>query len=252
MHGPRTGRNSNKLTSSRRVLVAAAVLIGIIALPSPAAADVGMPMIVLVWPGAWVLFLPVVALESVVANRLLKLSAGRALRVSFVANLVSTLAGIPVTWLLLLMLQWLIIGVAVNVLPETPSTRVQALLRHVDARRCGDVAVRAVLLRIGMDRATHGPSHPRPDVRDGSRILELAGQPVELRWPDGRSRDSVGGQSRMVVRPDGGSPFVLVNGNSGTPLGPHFCCDALEPFKPVRTVIDYSTVVRIRFCLLTT
>jgi hypothetical protein len=128
MHGPRTAFKSNKLTSWRRVLVAATVLIGIIALPSPAAADVGMPMIVLVWPGAWVLFLPVVALESVVAHRLLKLSAGRALRVSFVANLVSTLAGIPVTWLLLLMLQWLIVGVALNVLPETPSTRVQALL----------------------------------------------------------------------------------------------------------------------------
>jgi hypothetical protein len=28
--------------------------------------------------------------------------------------------------------------------------------------------------------------------------------------------------------------------------------NALEPFEPVRTIIDYSTVVRIRFCLLTT
>ena len=207
MHGPRTERNSNKLTSRRRVLVAASAIDrDYRAAVCPAAADVGMPMIVLVWPGAWVLFLPVVALQSVVAHRLLKLSAGRALRVSFVANLVSTLAGIPVTWLLLLMLQWLIIGVAVN--SYSPRRRRHAcrlcsrgysgpLLLHGSepaiGRTCGCSSLRRCGCACPSSSHRYGSSVARPfassaptPVRDGSRILELAGQPVELRWPDGR------------------------------------------------------------------
>jgi hypothetical protein len=75
--------------------------------PSVASADAGIPMLVLVWPGAWLALLPVVLVEALVARRLLRLRFGRSLRVALVANLVSTGVGIPVTWLGLVLVEML-------------------------------------------------------------------------------------------------------------------------------------------------
>jgi hypothetical protein len=77
----------------------AALLVAIFA--SQARANAGYPMIVAVWPATWALLLPVIAVESVVAARALRVGAGSAFRVSIVANGVSAIAGIPLTWLIL-------------------------------------------------------------------------------------------------------------------------------------------------------
>ena len=76
--------------------------------PSTASADVGLPMIFLVWPASWLLFVPVVIVEAAVARRLLTLTWRKAGALSLVANAWSTIVGIPVTWLALLLVEFLV------------------------------------------------------------------------------------------------------------------------------------------------
>jgi hypothetical protein len=70
-------------------------------------ADTGIPMLAVVWPVMWLAFLPVVAIESLVAQKSLGLQFRRALVVTAAANAVSTLVGIPVTWFVLLGIEWM-------------------------------------------------------------------------------------------------------------------------------------------------
>jgi hypothetical protein len=71
----------------------------------PAWADAGVPMLLFVWPSSWLLLLAIVPIEAAVAVRLLKISWKRSLTMSGAANLVSTIVGIPVTWILLVVLE---------------------------------------------------------------------------------------------------------------------------------------------------
>jgi hypothetical protein len=71
--------------------------------PVNASADAGLPMIIIVWPASGVLFLPIVVIEALVARKLLGLTFRRSLGVSAVANAVSTVGGIPLTWALLVL-----------------------------------------------------------------------------------------------------------------------------------------------------
>ncbi len=66
---------------------------------SPASADIGLPMLAVVWPAMGVLLGPGVLVEIVVARRLLREPSP--VMAVIVANLVPTLAGIPLTWLCL-------------------------------------------------------------------------------------------------------------------------------------------------------
>jgi hypothetical protein len=62
-------------------------------------------MLALIWPLAWLMFLPVVAVEAWVGTKALRLPMERAVRLSLWANGISTVAGIPLTWCLLLILE---------------------------------------------------------------------------------------------------------------------------------------------------
>jgi hypothetical protein len=64
--------------------------------PSTALADAIIHPIVVIWPVAWLALLPVVLVEAGVARRILGWSSGRAFRMATVANLFSTLIGVPV------------------------------------------------------------------------------------------------------------------------------------------------------------
>ena len=75
--------------------------------PNIASADAGIPMLAYLWPGFWVALPLVILIETVVATRVLNESWRRALKLSGIANLASTLLGIPMTWLLLLVVQGL-------------------------------------------------------------------------------------------------------------------------------------------------
>jgi hypothetical protein len=65
---------------------------------SPAYADAVFPMIILVWPASWLLLLLIIPLEAIVAVRILKIDYKRSLKLAGIANLASVVAGVPVTW----------------------------------------------------------------------------------------------------------------------------------------------------------
>jgi len=67
----------------------------------------GIPMLGYAWPAAWITFVPVALVEGLMARRVLGLRTGQALKLSLAANGWSTLAGIPVAWLGLVVLQML-------------------------------------------------------------------------------------------------------------------------------------------------
>jgi len=97
-----------------------------LAAPSIAEADAGVPMLALIWPGFWILLLPIVVLEAVVAKRIFGVSWREALWLSGKANVASTFAGIPLTWLVLLLVEMLAAGLLALILritnqPDLPS-----------------------------------------------------------------------------------------------------------------------------------
>lgn len=71
---------------------------------SPASANMGIPTIFLTLPAMLIALVPVVAIEAWIIIKRLGVSAGEASLTSTVANLTSTLLGLPVTWFVLLIL----------------------------------------------------------------------------------------------------------------------------------------------------
>ena len=69
--------------------------------PTVAYADAGLPMLAIVWPLSWFAFIPIVAIETVVAKILVLLPWRKSIIASLSANAGSTLIGIPITWALL-------------------------------------------------------------------------------------------------------------------------------------------------------
>ena len=73
---------------------------------APAQANMGVPMLAVVWPVAWLLLLAIIPLEAMVAVRTLRLPLLKALILSALANLFSTMLGIPAAWLTMLGIQF--------------------------------------------------------------------------------------------------------------------------------------------------
>ncbi len=74
------------------------------------ARDAGIPMLLIVWPSSWFLLLAIIPIEAAVAVRVLKTEWKKNLIMVSVANLASTIVGIPVTWVLLVVCQMLVGG----------------------------------------------------------------------------------------------------------------------------------------------
>ncbi|MDI6815636.1 MAG: hypothetical protein QME41_00385 [Actinomycetota bacterium] len=79
-------------------LLLTVIMVSLLAVPSTAYADMGLPMIVIAWPGMGVMLIPVVALEVFVLMRTFGTPVGRTVEVTATSNIVSTVVGIPVTW----------------------------------------------------------------------------------------------------------------------------------------------------------
>lgn len=90
-------------------ILAALALLSLVA-PGQARADAGVPMLALVWPASWILFIPVVAIETWVARRIVGLSVGRSVLATAAANATSTLIGIPLVWILLVLINLIVLG----------------------------------------------------------------------------------------------------------------------------------------------
>jgi hypothetical protein len=68
-------------------------------------ADMGVPMLFLTLPGMIVALLPIVVIEAIVLARNFKASIASMIKASVLANVASTFAGLPITWLALVALQ---------------------------------------------------------------------------------------------------------------------------------------------------
>jgi hypothetical protein len=80
--------------------------------PLPARGDSFIPTLGLLWPAAWLVLIPVILVEALVAERVLGMGYGAACRAVGAANLRSTLIGIPVTGLLMAAVQvWTLIAI---------------------------------------------------------------------------------------------------------------------------------------------
>lgn len=80
--------------------------------PRLALANAGVPMLAVVWPSSWVLFIPVCLVEAAVAHRIMHLPVVESVKLAVIANAWSTFVGIPVTWLALFLVE-LVGGAAV-------------------------------------------------------------------------------------------------------------------------------------------
>ena len=76
--------------------------------PSTASANVGIPMLAFVWPGMWLLLIPVVVLEAFLAKRMLSLDRKDAWKVAGIVNTFSTAVGVPITWAILLLFEFVL------------------------------------------------------------------------------------------------------------------------------------------------
>lgn len=75
-------------------------------------ADIGLPMISLVLPAAWLLLIPVILIEAGVGVRVLHVPFRKILPATAVANCFSTLLGIPLAWLVLAIVEGVFFGTA--------------------------------------------------------------------------------------------------------------------------------------------
>jgi hypothetical protein len=91
---------------SRISFVGAVTAAIVLVYQQPAYADAGVPMLVLVWPGLGLLLIPIIIAEAGVARYQLGLGWRSALAMSARANLVSTAVGVPITWALMLGLEF--------------------------------------------------------------------------------------------------------------------------------------------------
>jgi hypothetical protein len=96
---------------SRRTALAAAV---VLFWPNPASADIGLPMVAIYLPPAWLCFVPIVLIEAYVGIARHGLPRNRALVAQAVANALSTGIGLPVTWILLAIIQLTCCGTALG------------------------------------------------------------------------------------------------------------------------------------------
>lgn len=78
-------------------------------------ADVGVPMIFVTFPLMIYALVPIVLLEACVGDRSLQLRFGRSAWVFSVANLVSTIIGVPAAWVVMVALEF---GLGTAILPH--------------------------------------------------------------------------------------------------------------------------------------
>jgi len=68
-------------------------------------ADVGAPMILIEWPLMLCALIPIIFIEAEVARRRLKLPYGKAFNAAAKANALSTGAGVPLAWAVMLVIE---------------------------------------------------------------------------------------------------------------------------------------------------
>lgn len=75
------------------------VIVAFFSLGSIAHADAGLPMIAIYLPAAWLALVPIILIESFIGRKKFALPNRRATIAAGVANVVSTIVGIPLAWI---------------------------------------------------------------------------------------------------------------------------------------------------------
>ena len=83
------------------------ILCILLCIPGVVSANAGVPMIFLVMPALGLSIIPIIIIEAIFLSKKLELAVASAFKVTTISNLVSTLVGIPLTWLLLVLIQML-------------------------------------------------------------------------------------------------------------------------------------------------
>jgi hypothetical protein len=81
-----------------RLQVAAQLLALLLLLAGPATANVGVPILTILWPAAWLSLVVIIPLEALVAMRVFGAELLWSLKLAVRANLVSTALGLPALW----------------------------------------------------------------------------------------------------------------------------------------------------------
>ena len=98
-----------RIACTRNVVLALAFLA---VFPSAAQANMGLPMIAIFLPPMWLALVPIMIVEALVIARATGTSVGRAIGGTSIANVVSTIIGVPLLWCLLAGLQLAMFGSA--------------------------------------------------------------------------------------------------------------------------------------------
>lgn len=98
-------------------------------LPFAANANAGVPMLALAWPAHWLALLPIIAIESLLLASRLGLQPSNTLWPVAKANLLSTFVGVPLAWAGMLLLEFIVLGGLLSLLPE--SVAESNLLRYL-------------------------------------------------------------------------------------------------------------------------
>jgi len=109
-----------RLSGSRPVsctlgsLMARLLILVLLAFPTIALANAGLPMLAIVWPMSVPAFIPVVAIESWVVRRALNVSWRVAITQMVKGNIFSTLIGIPLAWVASVAVEFLLAFLVMN------------------------------------------------------------------------------------------------------------------------------------------
>jgi len=81
------------------------VLCIFLCIPSIASANAGVPMIFLIMPALGLSIVPIIFIEAIYLSKKLELNFYSAAKTTTISNLVSTVVGVPLTWLFLVLIQ---------------------------------------------------------------------------------------------------------------------------------------------------
>lgn len=94
----------NKQTKTKCLRLCQLIIV-ILMLPATANADIGVPMIFITAPGMLAALIPIILIECVMMSKQLAITLKQSLKAAFYGNIVSTIVGIPVTWVALVAIQ---------------------------------------------------------------------------------------------------------------------------------------------------
>lgn len=98
-------QQGNTLSKFReRILLTLCIFLCI---PGEALANAGVPMIFLAMPALGLSIIPIILIEAIYLGKKLQLNFSSAAKTTTISNLVSTLVGVPLTWLILVIVQML-------------------------------------------------------------------------------------------------------------------------------------------------